>query len=326
MNKENYAYAVARIRVLETKLLNKQVLNHMAESRNTEEALKILQDAGYGNNSEVINVREYEKLLIEELHKTYDTERKLVPNEKFFDIFLCRHDYHNIKVLLKEEFTGVSGAAYLVDSGTVDLKTLKNCLLERKFFALPPVMSVAIVQTLDIYTRTQNGQLIDLILDKAAYEHMGLIAREGGNKFLIQLVQVMCDLSNLRTFLRVRKMGRDHEFFMTAVLPGGTIPISLFMEASKLDNPSSAFTHTDYSKVCQEGFDKSFVELEKICDNFLIEYVKQSKYKHFTVEPLIAYLFAKELEIRIVRIILTSKVNKIDAEIIKERLRESYVV
>lgn len=326
MDKENYAYAVARVRVLETKLLNKQVLNNMAEAKSTNETLKILQDAGYGNSSEPINVLEYENLLVEETCKTYDMVRKLVPKGKILDVFLCKNDYHNIKVLLKEEITGISGAAYLVDNGNVDLKTLKICLLERKFFELPPVMREAITQALDTYARTQNGQFIDFVLDKAAYEHMRIIAQENGNQFLIRLVQVMCDLSNLGTFLRVHKMGKDHEFFMTTVLPGGTLPMSLFADAIKLDSFSNAFAHTAYSKICGEGFDKTFVEFEKICDNFLVEYVKQSKYKHFTVEPLIAYLFAKELEIKMVRIILTSKINKIDAEIIKERLRESYVV
>ncbi|MDK2799758.1 MAG: V/A-type H+/Na+-transporting ATPase subunit [Clostridiales bacterium] len=45
----------------------------------------------------------------------------------------------------------------------------------------------------------------------------------------------------------------------------------------------------------------------------------------FGIEPLVAYLMAKENEIKIVRIIMVGKINNISNEIIRERLREAYV-
>lgn len=56
-----------------------------------------------------------------------------------------------------------------------------------------------------------------------------------------------------------------------------------------------------------------------------MEYVKSAKYVALTLEPLIAYIYAKETEIKTVRIIMTSKINDIDSDTIKERLREAYV-
>ncbi len=56
-----------------------------------------------------------------------------------------------------------------------------------------------------------------------------------------------------------------------------------------------------------------------------MEYVRGAKFKPLTLEPLIAYLYAKESEIKTIRIILTSKLNNIDADTIKERLRDAYV-
>jgi V/A-type H+-transporting ATPase subunit C len=43
------------------------------------------------------------------------------------------------------------------------------------------------------------------------------------------------------------------------------------------------------------------------------------------VEPFIAYLFAKETEIRNVRIIMTGKINRLNDDLIRERLRLGYV-
>jgi V/A-type H+-transporting ATPase subunit C len=42
------------------------------------------------------------------------------------------------------------------------------------------------------------------------------------------------------------------------------------------------------------------------------------------IEPVIAYLFFKDTEIKNARLILTGKANKISQETIKERLRLGY--
>ena len=57
----------------------------------------------------------------------------------------------------------------------------------------------------------------------------------------------------------------------------------------------------------------------------LTEYVKEAKYKTLTPEPVAAYILAKETEAKCVRIIMTCKLHNIDAETIKERVREAYV-
>jgi V/A-type H+-transporting ATPase subunit C len=324
MAEKTYNYAVARIRVLEKYLLNKQTLNNMAEAKTPEEALKVLKDAGYGDGTE-INVYDYEKMLSDEVKKTYALMEELVPNEKMFNVFLFKNDYHNLKVLIKQEVSGVSGEKYLHDNGTIPLKTLKESLLDRRFNELPLIMARSIEKALESYSKTQNGQAIDIILDKAVYQQMLEMAKATKNEFIIKLVKIMIDITNIKTFLRVRAMKKDYELFLEAYLEGGEATLDRFSDAFKLDHPASAFYTTKYGDICEQGFSKSFTEFEAICDNFLINYIKAAKYIHLTIEPLVAYLFAREAEIKMARIIMTSKINKIDTEIIKERLRESYV-
>ena len=52
---------------------------------------------------------------------------------------------------------------------------------------------------------------------------------------------------------------------------------------------------------------------------------KPQKYETFSVGPLLAYLVARENEIKTVRIILTGKQNGFPEEAIRERVREMYV-
>jgi len=48
-NDTKYAYAVARVRVLETRLLEKGQIDRMVEARNAQEALQVLGETVYGN-------------------------------------------------------------------------------------------------------------------------------------------------------------------------------------------------------------------------------------------------------------------------------------
>ena len=57
----------------------------------------------------------------------------------------------------------------------------------------------------------------------------------------------------------------------------------------------------------------------------LIETIKPQKYNPFTAGPLVAYILAKENEIKTVRIILTARLNGLEEEQIRERIREMYV-
>jgi len=60
-------------------------------------------------------------------------------------------------------------------------------------------------------------------------------------------------------------------------------------------------------------------------DNYIIELNKQSKYVHFGPEPIFSYIVAKETEIKVLRIIMVSKLNNIPPDRIRERLRDLYV-
>ena len=319
-----YPYAVARIRVLEKNLLSKQTLNQMADEKEVENCLRTLTEYGYESVPEG-NAREFEKVLSAELSNTYAIIRELVPEEKFINIFLYKNDYQNLKVLLKEEVSGIDGSKYIVQGGTQPVEKLKKAILEGNYIDLPETMGNAISEALELYSKTQSGQLIDIALDKGAFRQMTEAAKASKNQFAIGYIARVCDLTNLKSFLRMRHMNKDFATFMTVFVEGGNISSDVFFGAYGTDNPVEHFKATEYSQIFEDGYEKGFTEFEKLCDDFLMNYIKSAKYMALTLEPLIAYLYAKEAEIKTVRIILTSKLNHISSEIIKERVRETYV-
>ncbi len=326
MSKENiYPYAVARIRMLEQKILSQQALYQMAEAKSAEDALRIMTEGGTALDSS-FDVHDYEKLLSDRTREMYKTIGELVPDENFMDIFLYKNDYHNLKVLLKSELSGTNGDRYLVEGGTLEKENLKKMLENRDFSAFSPVMANAVKDAFELYHKTQSGQTIDIVLDKACYQEMMRTAKESKNSFLIRYVSKLSDLTNLKSFLRIRNMKKGFDAFANVFLEEGTISLDTFEKAFEdSENYLKYFSASDYGTLCEKEMENGFTAFEKACDNYMMDFVREAKLVSLTLEPLVAYVYARETEIKAIRIIMTGKLNNIDSETIKERLRDAYV-
>lgn len=332
-NDTQYAYSVSRIRAIERKLLDKGKLDRMVEAKTPEEALKVLQEADYGKSgSDSVNIFDYENLLRDENKKVYSLIKEIAPEPEIFDLFLISNDYHNIKVLLKSEFSQKSNDNLLVDSGSIPQGRLKTMLRDRDFTNMPVIMKNAIEECIEAYNKTSDPQVIDIILDKASYKQMKDTSQKSGSKFIRDLVTLFIDLANIKTFLRVKALNKTWDFLQKVLIPEGSIDIKFFVQ--NLENPLDSFVDalqfTSLGAFLQEGIESfkntgTLTKFEKISDNLILNYVKKAKYISLGIEPLVGYLMAKEMEIKNARIVMVGKINNISNEVIKERLREAYV-
>lgn len=69
----------------------------------------------------------------------------------------------------------------------------------------------------------------------------------------------------------------------------------------------------------------SLSNFEKYVDDYLMDLIKETNSINYGAEVIFAYLIAKEVEIKNLRLVLVGKVNDLPFEFIKERLREVYV-
>lgn len=319
-----YPFAVASVRSMENKLLTKQKLMQMAEAKDAAEALRILSETDYGK-TEIKDEHEFEKMIQNHLEAEYQAVGKLIPSETFMDIFRFKNDYHNIKVLIKEEISKVNGKKYLVQGGSIPLEDLQKNFRDRNYMELPNIKAEAVQEAIEMYAKTKSGRYIDTILDKACFQVMSDAAEKLGNEYVSRYVKKLADVTNLKTLLRIWKMMRSDEEMEESIVPGGELPAELLMKALKNDTILQTLKETTYGYLCETYMEQGFTVFEKACDDYLMEYVKDAKYKTLTPEPVAAYILAKETEAKCVRIIMTCKLQDIDAETIKERVREAYV-
>lgn len=332
-NNTKYAYAVGRIRVLETRLLDKVKLDRMVEAPSVQDSLKVLGETDYsGSVAAMASAHDYETMLRDEISRVFGLIRKLSPEPELTDVLSLQFDIHNLKILFKAHYLGESNTAYLLPAGTIPPEKLQAMVKEENFRDLPEELQKAAGSVMEDFFATRDPQIIDLYLDRAHFDIMISTARRSRSDFLEGFFVRQIDLLNVRTFFRVKRMGRGREFLKKALLPHGRITAELFL--SLLDEPvyqlAERLAMTEYADIISEGVrewqsEGTLTRFEKLSDDFVSIYLRRNKYTPFGLEPLIAYLFAKETEIKNIRMVMVGKINSLPIESIRERLRDVYV-
>ncbi|WP_252891354.1 V-type ATPase subunit [Thermoclostridium stercorarium] len=236
-----------------------------------------------------------------------------------------------MKVLLKAELSNQEIPPILVETGTYSAAEIVRIIRERDYDALFPVMREAIAEVYDVFSRTRDPQAIDLILDKALYRRFYEDLKSIENDFVKELADVIADTTNIKMFARARVLNRQITFIRNILIDGGKIDKSVYFSNSEksvgefINEIAGTGIGAEMLKSVKVSEKGNIQALEKALDDYIMKYIQRAKMVTIGIEPLIAFLFAKETEIKNVRIILTGKINKLPNDLIRERLRLIYV-
>jgi V/A-type H+-transporting ATPase subunit C len=333
VNQYDYAYPTGRIRAREIKLLDESRFERMLGASSAEEAYKVLTEADYGFGGDTAgDFHSFETLLADELKKTFMLLNELAPQPGVVKAFQRRYDFFNIKVLLKAELQGMETPSILVETGNFEKDEIIRIIRDRFYEELTPDMRDTIHNVYDVFSRTRDPQVIDLLLDKASFSQFASDLLNIDNAFLQSIAKLTIDITNLKMFVRARAINKTTDFLKKILLEGGEIPAELYLDNAEkpVEVLTEALRETRYRDVVKKGLDLykekgNLSSLEKLLDNFFMEFLYQAKLITVGVEPFVVYLYAKETEIRNVRIIMTGKINNLPVDLIRERLRLGYV-
>ena len=332
MDVMKFTQAVSRIWVLETKLLDKPKVERMIEAPSASEVLRILNETEYSNvSANIKRPEDYEEILTAELKRIYDLVYEISPVKEVVKIMSLKYDYHNIKVLLKGKVLDKDLSSMLIKLGSLDLQEIKRKIDGDNLKSLNGIIGKGAQEAMKVFEETKDPQKIDIIVDKYMYKELVEIKNNLNYKFIDNLVKAMIDSTNVRTLLRIKKQNKGRDFAREVIVDGGVIDssklISLLNESP--ENIMSKLQSTIYSDLIKEGFEgyisnESVSLLEKLSDNYIMKLMKGSKLVTFGPEKILSYIYAKETEIKVIRIIMVGKLNNIAEEVIRERLRDIY--
>lgn len=333
MDEMQFSQVIPRLRVYETRLLDKSKIDRMIDSNSAQEALKVLQETEYANvMTNVKRAEDYEIILSEELKRLFAVMYDISPEKSLVDLMSIKYDYHNIKVILKGMFLKEDLSYLLIDIGTVNVSKLKSLIENNEIRDLSPIMREAIEEAIKDFENSKDPQMIDIILDKYMFKSIIQIRDSIKDRFVNKYVEAVIDSTNLKTLLRIKKQNKGREFFTSVIIEGGSLDKDrlLSMLNDSVENIATKLSFTDYAEFIKRGIEYytktgSVSLLEKLVDNYIMDMMKDAKIIPFGVEPILAYIYAKETEIKIIRIIMVGKLNNISAEVVRERLRDIYV-
>lgn len=317
-----YTYGVARIRALESSLFQDDTIASLLQCQTYEECMNFLRDKGWGNGSLEQTLPE---MLSEEKAKTQRVLHELVEDTDAVDILSIKDEFHNLKAAIKQVCTADETKDVFYSHCKLDSEFLKNCIRQGEYGSLPDYMGPAAKEATEILLKTGSGQLCDIVIDKATLEAIKKAGENAENQLIRKYADTQVMIADIKIAVRCASTGKDSRFAGNCLVPCSGISVT------ELTAAVDKGIHGVCEYLESAGFSDAVLALKKSksvfecwCDNKIIEDIKPEKYNAFSIGPIVAYVIARENEIKTVKIILSGKLNGFDNEFIKERVRVMY--
>ena len=320
---EQYTYAVARIRALEVFLFSDSTIEQLMACQTYEQCLQFLSERGWGDPQESLDA---ETMLTREEEKIWEVIKELSVPMEVFDVLSYPKLFHNLKAAIKQVCTEKDVPNVFYDDVGISGEAMMEIVRSKDLKKLPENMQEAAQEAYEAMLHTRDGQLCDVIVDRAALDAIYEAGQNAKDDIIRNYAESTVAIADIKIAVRSQKTGKSLEFMKRAMAECKDLNVEQLAKAALagVDEICEYLAGTSYAGGAQ-ALAESPSAFERWCDNRMIETIKPQKYNAFTVGPLVAYQIARENEIKTVRIILTGKQNGFSEESIRERVREMYV-
>ena len=323
MGDNSYAFAVARIRVKEKKLLSDADIAQMAAMKDEASVLAFLADRGWGDSQAAADA---EEMLSAEEAKNWALMKELKIDPAIFEVLEYPKLFHNLKAGIKEVLTEGSHEKIFYDIEGLGREEMMQIIREKEYASLPEFMRAAAQEAYEVMVNTRDGQRCDTIVDRGCLEAMLSRSRRMKNGMMKSYVSSQVAVADIKIAVRSAKTGKSYAFLKEALAQCDTLNADgLAQAASRGEEALYAYLQESGYAEAADAIRESPSAFERWCDNRLIETIRPQRMNSVSVSPVVAYYLARENEIRMARIILTAKANGFDEDSIRERVRKMYV-
>ncbi len=309
-----YVQAVAKIRALESKLLNSQTLEQLANTANFGDALNEVKPRLYGVATE----------RIQNLPEALDSINQ---EEKY--LFACTAQLVNDPVLaeLMAGYNRLTGIKEII----------KNTLSSREqvpsvIKTWPEYIKEAWIMAQKQYSEAADLKIVDFIIDTYYWQALQEAFGQRRSFWLKDLCRLSVDFYNLKAWLRFKINAIAPKNITVLFLRGGEIDRTIFLKSMEMaaDDFIQVLKYKPYApeltavwqQVKQNG---EWQPLDLFFTNYLIKYLRATKLVYDGPEPVLAYLLVRLAELNNIKVILSGKFYNLPKELITRRLSKTYV-
>ena len=329
----SYVYAVARLRGMENRLLDASFLSRLMESPTLDDALKALAETSYAQWFGKVAETGFDRAIDDEMLATCRELGQFVPDTDLITLFRMPYDYHNVKVILKSLFKVRGGDPegrrheLLSPLGSLDPEELTAALEAEEYAHLPYGLGYLIPQCWLHWDQTKDAQGVELLLDHHLFASMLALAESLKLPEIAGWVRHKIDAENLRSAVRLQRMGVDAAGGLPFFHPGGNIRPE---DAARLlgeppETWGKLLSHTDIGAaldVLQERTDlrATLSDVSRALDEYLIRVLERARFSMDDPANVLLYLLTKEAEARNLRIVLVCVASGLDREFARRLL------
>ncbi len=338
-----YPYTYARVSVMRSFLLGKEDY-HKLMKMNVNEIISYLQSSQYKIEIDGLAVRFkgvqlMELALNKNLANTWVKLKRISPPglRVVIAAYLLRVDVWNIKTIIRAKYTKMLSdqlQPMLLPSGFLDEKKLAD--LAKKESVDEILKAVGFIdyghfaKALESFRETKSVAEIENALDRFYYSAMGEFARRIPNEgrlfreFLEAELEVTAIIAVLR-LKRANTASKDIERYVTVPATAGALVKKMVAaqsaaDAAKLLEQSRfrAFVENGVKDFLASG---SLIRLELDLSRQMLKRSVLLIHQHpLTVDVILGYMFAKEIEVRNLRLLLKAKQLNLGEEFAEQQL------
>ncbi|MGM0608601.1 MAG: V-type ATPase subunit [Candidatus Muiribacteriota bacterium] len=316
MNESKYAHIFARIKSLENSMISSRVFNQLVEADERAQYSRILSETNYAEDIEKLSLEDF---YFKQKNNLYHFLQQVLPDEEFVQTYFLKQDFLNLKLFIKSGNTDFKGYFILKPHLLKNYEDSNRALLPQPFKEiLPRALKLAEKSVFEA----------EIFIDKQMYKSL----LNNKNSTWQNYVKNSIDFNNFRLILRCKGFDMNRDFFEKNIIEDGFVQKHRLIKAftDSRENIHKYFLGSDLFKNFEKineiySKENNFAHIEKEIDNALLDFIKKTKTVVMSQDNVVAFVLAVENELKNLKIILDGKANNVPENIIKERLRDSYV-
>lgn len=311
MPQESYPFAVGRIKVLETRMLDRAKWNRLRDA-DTREGYDILIESGYGASAQKNG--DVELLIAAELADTRALIEEITPAPRITRLFLLPTDAHNLKALFKARLLGIDPDDVLMQGGLFPPELLKAAVSAQDYAALPEPLCGALTALETALAEEPSPRLLSAAVDSAVFQYILKELKDAHDKTVTDYFRLKIDFLNVESLIRGIALEWDQEKLRPLLIEGGYIPAADYMPSLSLPkeqlprafgrSKSAPFVEAALEEYFQSGDVSAAV---RRMDDALARLTREGRFDSFGIGPILCYLTEKEAEAKALRMLFAAK-------------------
>jgi V/A-type H+-transporting ATPase subunit C len=330
-----WAYIVARVRVMSRKLIPREDYNKLL-NMDIHEIARYLEESEYKREIDELAYKYSGMDLVDyalslNLSRTYSKLIRIskgVPRQLIVQ-YLRRYDFWNLKNIIRGKMFGFPREeveATLVIAGEYDEQFYRALMAKEtiedivKTFEGKPFYPI-----LDKLVKACPLAEFEDELDKFYYQSLTSISPETIDmKYFLEFIRMEIDIKNIKTILRLKTEGAEMDEIVPKIVPGGyqlKEDVARRLAAMELDELMKSLEGFWFHEAIKDVLREPLSRIEVYFDRMWAQKVV-SKSHHFplSILPVLSYMLLKKIEVDNLRILARGKAEGLPTEAIKEQL------